>query len=95
MTEEKSAVSVAEELRTQEFISEFSMPFTRPYDFDDLISNALYDLRDFTKTDRAIILELQPNGSLLCTYEDVINEETPRVIGRLFEYRKMKQILGL
>ena len=81
------------ELRTQEFISEFSMPFTRPYDFDDLIENALYDLRDFTKTDRAIILEFQSNGSLLCTYEDVINEETPRVIGRSLEYKKMKPIL--
>jgi len=81
------------ELRTQEFISEFSMPFTRPYDFDDLISNALFDLRDFTKTDRAIILEHQPDGSLLCTYEDTINEETPRVIGRSLEFKKMKSIL--
>ena len=81
------------ELRTQEFISEFSMPFTRPYDFDDLISNALYDLRDFTKTDRAIILELQPEGFLLCTYEDTINEKTPGVIGRSLEYKKMKSIL--
>jgi len=81
------------ELRTQEFISEFSMPFTRPYDFDELISNALYDLRDFTKTDRAIILELQQGGSLLCTYEDTINEETPRVIGRSLEFKKMKSIL--
>ena len=81
------------ELRTQEFISEFSMPFTRPYDFDDLIGNALYDLRDFTKTDRAIILEFQTNGFLLCTYEDVINEETPRVLGQSFEFKKMRPIL--
>ena len=81
------------ELRSQEFISEFSMPFTRPYDFDDLIGNALYDLRDFTKTDRAIILELQPGGSLLCTYEDTVSDETPRVIGCSLEYRKMKSIL--
>ena len=81
------------ELRTQEFISEFSMPFTRPYDFDDLISNALFDLRDFTNTDRAIILELNPDGSLFCTYEDVINEETPSVLGRSFEFKKMKPIL--
>jgi len=81
------------ELRTHEFISEFSIPFTRAYDFDDLISNALYELRDFTKTDRAIILEFQPNGSLLCTYEDVIHEETPRVIGRSLEYKDMKPIL--
>ncbi|MCL2456619.1 MAG: ATP-binding protein, partial [Defluviitaleaceae bacterium] len=81
------------ELRTQEFISEFSMPFTRPYDFDDLISNALFDLRDFTKTDRAVILEFQSDGSLLCTYEDVINEETPRIIGRSLEYKKMKPTL--
>jgi len=81
------------ELRTQEFISEFSMPFTRPYDFDDLIDNALYDLRDFTNTDRAIILELQANGTLYCTYEDVINDETPRVSGFSLEYKKMKPIL--
>jgi len=81
------------ELRTQEFISEFSVPFTQPYDFNELISNALYDLRDFTSTDRAIILELQADGSLLCTYEDVINDETPSVMGRSLERKKMKAIL--
>jgi len=81
------------ELRTQEFMSEFSVPFTRPYDFDDLIGNALYELRDFTKTDRAIILEFQPDGSLLCTHEDVINDETPKVMGRSLAFKKMKPIL--
>jgi len=81
------------ELRTQEFMSEFSVPFTRPYDFDDLIFNALYELRDFTNTDRAIILEFQPDGSLLCTHEDVINEEVPKVIGRSLAFRTMKPIL--
>ena len=81
------------ELRTQEFMSGFSMPFTKPYDFDELIDNALYELRSFTKTDRAITLEFQPDGSLLCTHEDVINEETPRVKGRLLEYKMMKTTL--
>jgi len=81
------------ELRTQEFMSEFSVPFTRPYDFDDLIDNALYELRDFTKTDRAIILEFQPDGSLLCTHEDIITEETPKVIGRSLAFKMMKPIL--
>ncbi|MCL2443509.1 MAG: response regulator [Treponema sp.] len=81
------------ELRTQEFMSEFSVPFTRPYDFDELINNALYELRDFTKTDRAIILEFQPDGSLFCTHEDVINDDTPKVIGRSFSFKMMKPIL--
>ncbi|MCL2759614.1 MAG: response regulator [Treponema sp.] len=81
------------ELRTQEFMSEFSVPFTRPYDFDELINNALYELRDFTKTDRAIILEFQSDGSLLCTHEDVINEKTPKVDGRSLAYKMMKPIL--
>ncbi|MCL2634941.1 MAG: response regulator [Oscillospiraceae bacterium] len=81
------------ELRTQEFMSEFSVPFTRPYDFDDLIDNALYELRDFTNTDRAIILEFQPDGSLLCTYEDVITEDTPKVMGHSLAFRMMKPIL--
>ena len=81
------------ELRTQEFMSEFSVPFTRPYDFDELIGNALYELRDFTKTDRAIILEFQSDGSLLCTYEDVISEETPKVIERSLSFKMMKPIL--
>jgi len=81
------------ELRTQEFISKFSVPFTQSYDFEKLINNALYELRDFTKTDRAIILELQHNGSLLCTYEDVINEETPSVLGRSLDFRTMRPIL--
>jgi transcriptional regulator with GAF, ATPase, and Fis domain len=76
----------AENARTQEFISKFSMPFTRPYDFDKLINNALYELRDFTETDRAIILEFQPDGSLLCTYENIINKKTPKMLGRLLSY---------
>jgi len=81
------------ELRTQEFITKFSVPFTQSYDFNNLISNALYELRDFTGTDRAIVLESQPDRSLVCTNEDVISEETPKVKGRSLEYETMKPIL--
>ncbi|MCL2721772.1 MAG: response regulator [Treponema sp.] len=93
MDEKKATSGAAAELRTQEFISKFSVPFTQPYDFDELIDNALYELRDFTKTDRAIILELQSDGSLLCTYESVINKETPKVFKQSLTYEMMKPIL--
>ena len=83
----------AENMRTQEFISNFSVPFTQPYDFEELIENALYELRNFTETDRAIILEIQTDGSLLCTFESVINDETPKVYGRLLSYEDMKPVL--
>jgi len=81
------------ELKTQDFISEFSVPFTQPYDFNTLINRALYELRDFTATDRAIILEYQQNGSLLCTYESVINDKTPKMLGNTLEYDAMRPIL--
>ena len=81
------------ELKTQDFISKFSVPFTQPYDFDRLINRALFELRDFTATDRAIILEFQQNGSLLCTYESVINDKTPKVLGRNLNYEEMRPIL--
>ncbi|MCL2055746.1 MAG: response regulator [Oscillospiraceae bacterium] len=84
---------VARNARTQEFISRFSMPFTRPYDFDELIGNALSELRGFTGTDRAIILELQPDGSLRCTYESVINEQTPKVLGLSLAYEVANPLL--
>jgi len=93
MDDKNIASKAAAELRTQEFISNFSVPFIQPYDFDELIGNAVYELRDFTKTDRAIILEFQPDGSLLCTYEDVINDETPNVMGRSLFFKTMKPIL--
>ena len=80
-------------VRTQEFISKFSVPFTQPYAFDELINNALFELRDFTGTDRAIILEFQPDGSLLCTHESVISEETPSVLGRSLSYEDKRPIL--
>jgi len=81
------------ELHTQEFISKFSVPFTQPYDFNELIDNALFELRNFTKVDKVIILELQPDGSLLCTHENLINEETPSVLGRSLSYQNEKAIL--
>ena len=90
---EKKSTSAADELRTQEFISNFSVPFTQPYFFDELIDNALYELRDFTKTDRAIIIEFQPDGSLLCTHENIINKDTPKVLDRSLSYEMMKPIL--
>jgi len=80
-------------IRMQEFASRFSVPFTQPYNFDELIKHALFDLRDFTATDRAVILEFQSSYSLVCKYESVINETTPRIHNRLLDYEKMKPIL--
>ena len=79
-------------IRTQEFISKFSVPFTQPYDFNELINKALFELRDFTGTDRAIIFEFQPDGSLRCTYENIKNEKTPSVLGRVLSYEDKRPI---
>ena len=90
MSEDAMFAAKESELRTQAFISKFSVPFTQPYDFDELINNALFELRDFTGTDRAIILEFQADGSLLCTHESVISEDTPKVLGRSLSYNEVK-----
>jgi len=94
-SEEALHAATEAELRAQEFISKFSVPFTQPYNFDTLIDNALFELRDFTKTDRAIILELMPDGLLRCTHENVINDKTPKVLGRSLAYEIMKPILDV
>jgi len=60
---------------------------------DELIGNALFELRNITNTDRAIILEYLPDDLLHCTYENVINNETPKVLGRSLTYDVMKPIL--
>ena|GEM_PF-178823 len=93
MSEDIMFAAKEAELRTQKFISRFSVPFTQPYEFDELINNALFELRDFTGTDRAIILEFQPDGSLRCTHESVINEDTPKVYGRSLLYEDVKPVL--
>ncbi|MCL2080288.1 MAG: ATP-binding protein [Oscillospiraceae bacterium] len=80
-------------MRTQKFISKFSVPFTQPYVFDELINNALFELRDYTETDRAIILEFLPDGRLCCTYESIINEKTPSVLGHMLPYEDEKPLL--
>ena len=89
----REATFNARNVRTHEFISKFSVPFTQPYDFNELIDNALFDLRDFTGTDRAIIIELQQDGSLLCTHENVINEKTPSVLGDLMPHEERAPVL--
>ena len=81
------------EFRAQEFISKFSVPFTQPYNFDELIDNALFDLRDFTKTDRAVILEFLPDSTLQCMHENVISGETPKIIGQHYAYAELKPML--
>ncbi|MCL2109522.1 MAG: ATP-binding protein, partial [Oscillospiraceae bacterium] len=82
----------ARNARIQEFISKFSVPFTQPYDFDKLINNALLELRDFTNTDRAIILEYQTEDTLQCTYENLISEEPQTLLGDSMSYEERKPI---
>ncbi len=57
-------------LRNQEFITKFSTPFTQPYQFEELIGNALRELREFLNTSRASLLEFDEDGALRCTFED-------------------------
>ncbi len=81
------------QLRSLEFISNFSVPFTQPYNnFDDLINNALYELREFFKTDRATIFEFKENGTLECTYESSVSDDLPPILGMKFEYNQIKGI---
>ncbi len=81
------------QLRSQEFISNFSVPFTQPYDsFDSLIDNALHELRGFFQTDRVTIFEFQENHSLVCTYENRGEVNLPPILGLKFEHDQIDEI---
>ncbi len=80
------------QLRIQNFISQFSVPFTQPYQFDSLMNNALHDIQAFLGTDRACIYEFQADRSLLCTYECIKQSSIPSLLGVSFEYSSMKPL---
>ncbi len=81
------------QLRSHEFVSNFSVPFTQPYDnFEDLINESLLDLREFFKTDRATIFEFQEDRALVCTYENSIGNDLPPILGMRFEHDQIKEI---
>ncbi len=73
------------QLRSQEFISRFSVPFTKPYSsFDSLINNALEEIRIFFKADRTSIYEFRQDKSLVCIYSNRISDNIPNLIGKTF-----------
>ncbi len=88
--QEKYAKVKEKELRIQEFISKFALPFTQPYDFDELMSNALHDLREFLEMDRACIYIFREDRTLICHYEDIGNEVIPSVSKRIYPYEEMR-----
>ncbi len=81
------------QLLSQEFISNFSLPFTRPYDdFGVLINNAIVSLRIFFKADRVSVYEFQKDMGLLCTYSTVMNDDVPNLLGYCHKYEDMKSL---
>ncbi len=80
------------QLRSQEFISRFSVPFTQPYDnFESLMNNALEEIRLFFKADRTSIYEFKEDKSLVCTYSNRINDDISDLIGKTFGYEEMDE----
>lgn len=79
------------QLCSQKFISNFSVPFTQPYDnFNALINNAIIEIRSFFKADRVSVYEFQHDMSLFCTYSSNDNNLIPDLLGSRFPYNKMK-----
>ncbi len=81
------------QLRAHEFISNISVPFTQPYtDFDNLINNAIFELRNFFKSDRVTVFEIQQDRSVLCTYESSESKHFPNILGFHSEYKDIQEL---
>ncbi len=83
-------------LHTQEIIARFSLPFTQPYkDFDSLINNALQDLQEFLNTDRIVLMEIQENDQLVCSYECLKNQDIPPLIGEKYDFNLIRPLIDI
>ncbi len=81
------------QLQSHEFISNFSVPFTKPNeDFNALMNNAAHVLRTFFKAERVSIYEFQQDKSLLCTYSDNISDDIPNIVGYCYPYNEMESL---
>ncbi len=84
------------QLSVQEFLSNFSVPFTQPYeDFDCLMNDAISAMRNFLKADRVSILEMQADKSLLCKYSAKVSNDILDVKGDIYSYEGMKPLYAI
>ncbi len=81
------------QLLSEEFISNFSVPFTQPYDdFDKLMDSAIKSMQLFFVADRVSVYEFQEDKGLLCTYSTRSGEDVPNIIGFCHKYEDMKSL---
>ncbi len=90
----KSSERVLEsELRTQEFISRFSVPFTLPYAFDRVMDSALEELETFLRSDRICVYRYTEDGEAVqCIFEKVSSEHFAAALGN---YQRVDEITNL
>ncbi len=81
---------ISKQLKTQKFITEFSVPFTKPYVFSELIETALGNLLQFMDTDRISLYEMRDKATLVCTYEVRKKPEYESRVGLEIEIEKIK-----
>ncbi len=69
-------------LRTQEFISKFSIPFTQPGNIDTLMESALEQLQEYFKTDRICIQMITEDAdAVCCKYQKIRSDKVPTLLG--------------
>ncbi len=69
------------QMRAQEFIAMFTLPFTQPIGIKKLMEDALNQLQDYFHTDRICIQIITDDKQFVtCKYEKCINEKVPSLL---------------
>ncbi len=80
------------QLETEQFIANFSVPFTQPYEnFNFLMNKAIVDIRTFFKADRVSIYEFRENKALYCTFSTTVNDNIPSNLGHCYPYKELRE----
>ncbi len=93
ISEEKKTKAIMEKnLRSEEFIAEFSKPFTKPNEFDDVINEALRKLKEFFNTDRIYFYDMR-DSDIILTHEEIDSNDIESTIGRTFPFDCIQTIM--
>ncbi len=80
-------------IRTQEFISNFSVPFTQPENIDKLMESALEQLQEYFNTDRICIQMInEKSDAVCCQYEKIRGGILPSLLGLI---QSLESLAGL
>ncbi len=90
--EKKNQALMKKHLRSQEFLANFSKPFTKPNQFDDVINEALRELEEFFCTDRIYFYDMRESDIIL-THENVDSNDIESKIGLTFPFDCVQNIM--